>query len=354
MGISRLSDFVTGLALERGEPVVAVVIGRRTGGFPDAEKSAAIPGIGATHIFEPLSLPIRGAAGDYGDFEPSSGQLATKLACEMTGAAKWSAFADEALNFQKGTRIRRDDRLDRAMVGPGVELPVPEPQILGLAVMSEATWKFVTSLWCNPAERDTDVALVREAIRDAKLRSKAATATPQRPRVAGDPADIETSRLVYRTMMLEWLNLSGQWTFADGTAQDLPRLARALSEMDGEIGTAFRIWLRDNLGGGRRFEEILGGLWDLDAMMQGLRGLNRMLLPSPNGGQRCNAEEVISVSISAIEGAAGRMIAKVEDFDEAEEGPKLEALLARAEALRERLATRLAEARGEASPGAAP
>ncbi len=66
MGSFVCVDTVTGLTMRGDVEVVALVIGRRTGGYPDAEKAAATRQTGAAETFGPASLPIRGRIGTTG------------------------------------------------------------------------------------------------------------------------------------------------------------------------------------------------------------------------------------------------------------------------------------------------
>lgn len=338
MGLTSPTDALTGLALRSGEPVVALLLDRRTGGYPDAQKAAAHPPVDVTHIFEAASLPIRGVAGDYNDIEPTRGQASVRFALDMTGSASWLEFAETALDFGKGAPVRTY----RPAVFGGDD---PEPRILGLAVFSESSWRHLIDQAAFAGSTVDDAAAMLEILRDA--REGMASGREFDPR---------------------WMNLfdlrtSSSYRFGDGRVVEVPKLARCL---EGSGTFTFAPDFADFLTGPRGvmgmprgsdagepagLEETLAGLAETQAVGTALRYLKRQLLPSAAGGQYRNHREVFETSLLAVEQASASMLDKVADYADDKAGDQLQALLERMDAMRSDISAKLAELRHDPDAG---
>lgn len=339
MGLTSPTDALTGLALRSGEPVVALVLDRRTGGYPDAQKAAAHAPIDVTHIFEAASLPIRGVAGDYNDIEPSPGQASVRFALEMTGSADWREFGETALDFRRGAAIRTF----RPAVFGGDD---PEPRILGLAVFSESSWRHLIDQAAFAGNPEDDAAALLEILRDAREGLSSGREF--------DP----------RWMNLFDLRTSSSYEFSDGRVVEVPKLARCLegsgaftfapdfaSFLTGPKG-AVGMPRRSDAGEPAGLEETLAGLAETQAVGTALRYLKRQLLPSASGGQYRNHREIFETSLLAVGQASASMLDKVADYADDKAGDQLQALLERMDAMRADISDKLAELRHD--PGTGP
>jgi hypothetical protein len=300
MGCSYLSDLVTGQTFREGDPVVGVVIARRVGGFPDAEKAAALPGMDPDHLFGPVSLPIKGVAGQYCDIIPDEGQASVDLLLGMTHSPDWEHFAARAFDFEKGIAIERN----------GITGENARAQVLGLAVLSAATWDHLLNFHPDRAERSKEIALVKLAMLDA---------------AGSGSADDFLRGQADQILGLRFG--SGSYEFADGTRHSMPPLAHVL---DANYGGITQPLTRHLLFGSKKLywdlyaagsagvdhgwiEEVLGSLWDYTAFRYGLQGLNRYLLPSASGHQTNNDEHIAGLGlISAAQGLAAALESAVE------------------------------------------
>lgn len=340
MGITKPTDALTGLALRSGEPVVALVLDRRTGGYPDAQKAAAHSPVDVTHMFEAASLPIRGTAGDYNDIEPAPGQASVRFALEMTGAKDWNEFVEGALDFRKGAVVRTYQPGGRLLGGDD-----PEPRILGLAVFSETSWRHLIDQAAFACRPEDDVAIMLEILRDAR---EGITSGRE-----FDPG----------WMGLFDLRTSSSYTFGDGRVVEVPNLARCLDNsgaftfapdfsrfMTGAKG-ALQLPGRSRTAEPAGLEETLRGLAETQAVGLAMRYLKRQLLPSAAGGQYRNHREVFETSLLAVEQASASMLDKVADYADDEAGDHLQALLERMDAMRAGISAKLRELRDEPDAG---
>lgn len=334
MGLSNTTDSLTGLSIRRGAPVVAIVIGRVKGGYPDAFEAGARPGIYPNHLFRALSLPFRARAGDYSDIVPEKGQLPVQILCDMTKTSGWEEFSKLAFDWDKGIAVERPLR--------GFERPDPPKEILGTFVVAEATWMALMDGYPKRDDRSGDVALVKAAILDAVDRQQAKYDF-------GDADQI--------------LRLScHRYCFAgDQVPTDMPRLAQALTELDGywSIDRDLRSHLvydsgrlsRDLVDLGRErvdldtLESLLGSLWDYQACMYALDVNNRYLMPSSSGGQYLNHAETARLSSAAISSAIESGIDHAIDMDGEEDLDDLSSLVDEIEALGVRMRERIEAAR---------
>lgn len=338
MGLTSPTDALTGLALRSGEPVVALVLDRRTGGYPDAQKAAAHSPVDVTHMFEAASLPIRGVAGDYNDIEPEPGQASVRFALEMTGSTSWREFGETALDFRKGAQVRTY----RPAVFGGDD---PEPRILGLAVFSASSWRHLIDQAAFAGNPDDDVAAMLGILRDAR---------------EGMASDREFDP---RWMNLFDLRTSSSYRFGDGRVVEVPRLARCLdssglftfapdfaSFLTGPKG-AMRMPGRSEVAEPAGLEETLRGLAETQAVGMSLRYLKRQLLPSAAGGQYRNHREVFETSLLSVEQASASMLDKVADYADDKAGDHLQALLERMDAMRSEISAKLAGLRHDPETG---
>lgn len=340
MGLTSPTDALTGLALRSGEPVVALVLARRTGGYPDAQQAAAHSPVEVTHLFQAASLPIRGGAGSYKDIEPAPGQAAVRFALEMTGAQDWEAFQATALDFSSGAALATHDPHAELFGGED-----PEPKVLGLAIFSEATWMHLVRQAEFGNGVDDDVAVVLDAMRDARSAMAAGAEF--------NPGWFDLLQLRKRS----------PYSHSDGRRIDLPECAGCLAGSGTfDFAPAFvaflggskgplKLYAKSDVTEHAALEETVAGLAQAHAVGTALRYLNRQLVPSFAGGQYRNHREVFETSLEAVGQAAGSMLTKVADDPDDPAGEHLLALMDRMDAMRSELAARLAGLRDEPCPG---
>lgn len=337
MGSSNLGDCLTGLTIGNGDPVVAFVIDRTRGGFPDAEKTRAMTGRFFNSVCQLVSLPIVASYGGYNDIVPDEGQLSVAIACQMVGVKDWGEFAGTALDFQRGAAIQRDRRIDRVLGAPP-----PEPQVFGLAVMHRSSWNHLMAMQAAHLDREADVGMVAWAMEDVARRYNA----------QGKNRD---DRLYVQQDSVLGLR---SWTYTgeDGEEVTLPDVATALSSGRDLFGHDFIEWLRDRLiepsligdraPGAPWLRELIGGLWDARAFEHGMDWHNRTLLSSPSAGQQRAAERHFALAMLAMEQASGPLVESISDNgEEPEDVAKLNAMMAHLDGLRGRIADRIAAAR---------
>lgn len=341
MGLTSPTDALTGLSLRSGEPVVALVLARRTGGYPDAQHAAAHSPVEVTHLFQAVSLPIRGVAGDYNDFDPEPDQAALRFALSMTGAEDWESFKATALDFRTGAALATYDHHAELFGGDD-----PEAKVLGLAIFAEATWSHLVRQAEFAGIVEDDVAVVLDAMRDARSAM-----------AAGEPFNPGWFDLLQ-------LRKGSPYTHSDGRRIDLPRFARCLGTSGAfEFAPAFVSFLGGSKGPLRLagksdgsepadLAETVAGVAQTHAVGIAMRYLNRQLVPSFAGGQYRNHREIFETSLEAVGQAAESMLAKVADDPDNAAGDELQRLMGRMETMRSDLAARLAELRDE--PGAGP
>lgn len=337
MGSSNLTDCLTGFTIGNHDPVVAFVIDRTEGGYPDAEKARAMTGRYFNSICQLVSLPIFGAYGDYKQIVPDEGQLSVAIACRMAGAETWEEFSETALNFQRGAVIQRDRRIDRVMGAPP-----PEPRVFGLAVMHRSSWDHMMAMEGKRLDRTADVETVAWAIGDVARRYNA----------QGSERD---DRLYFYKESVLGLKT---WTYTgeDGNEVTLPDVATALSSGRDLFGQDFIRWLGDKLiepaligpkaPGAPWLREFIGGMWDARAFEHGMEWHNRTLLSSPSAGQQRAAEKHFTLAMLTLEQASGPLVQHIADNgEEPEDVAALDSLMADLDGLRERLATKISATR---------
>ena len=331
MGLTAPADALTGMTIREGEEVVALVLARRTGGYPDAEKHAAAPSIGPSHLFQAASLPIRGVAGGYNDLVPHPGQASVQFACEMAEAADWEKFAATALDFRTGAALKTY-RPALPMFG-GDD---PEPKVLGLAVFSAATWEHLTGTIYGDHSPAEAAAVVLDAMRDAA-------------------AGLADRTIEYDPRRYDLLNLryGSDYTFLDGRTGTLPTLSRCFGgEGHFEFAPCFTGFMcgprgglnpRSRPGGELHpdLREILLGLAETWTAGYALRYANRPLLPSAAGGQYVNAREVAGAAMLSLGQAAAALDYRIREFDSEKAADHLRLLLGQVDALRQSISARL-------------
>jgi len=335
MGMSQLADAYTGMSLGDDEPAVALVIARQRRGYPDPIKTAAKPVIYPHDMFVPMSLPIHGKAGQYGDFAPEKGQLSVDILCRMTKSKDWKHFAEQAFDWDKGIVLERD-ALGRDA----------EPEVLGLCVVSKSTWDAVIDGYQRRDQRAGDVSLVKAAMLDA------ADAPSEHRIPVGEASD------------MLGLTLLRKYTFTgSGEKVEMPPLAHALTSMDGvgSLGSPLLSYLqydsgeiywslaeKGSAGANHAYlDELLGHLWDSQAFHYGLHYNNRYIMPSKNGGQYRNDIEVARLSSAAIEHAVNKSAEYILDMGSDRVLARLESFSAELEAMQRRVAERISAVKAE-------
>lgn len=333
MGSFMVNDGVTGLAIDRDEDVVGIVIQRRTGGYPDALTALAVGPLGPTDLFEPASLPIFGKMGDMGEIVPEQGQISAAIFSAMVGKEKFEDALAFATDFRDGGMAYPIDRISALM---GQAEPVKE--ILGLAVFTRSTWDKVVSMRWARCERDEDVDTVMAIADDLARRS-------------ADKDDWATVQLISLRDLR--LGRGRPYTFSDGRQVEVPIVASALESQEGgsPASSDFARWLTSAgpLGKQSRDKpnrEIVEGLWELVAFEQGLDVIGRTLGPAKKHGQHVNHLDTIDAGLLAIENAGAQIIARAEDDRELRDSEveRLQAQLASMDEIRERLEMALTKA----------
>lgn len=280
MGISYLSDAITGRCLSEDEEAVAVVIKPTTGGYPDAVATAARPALYSQDRFTAVSLLLRGHAGEYGDFVPHQGQVSLDMLLGAFKKDNWESFASEAFEYVHG--------------GKGIALPTikfnkdapDEMAYLGVFVVAESTYKNIVSKNYG-STTDDEIDTVFEMLVDAKLRFK-----------AGDDK-------FYNAATFSGFH-DDKYPFLDGREVAVPELFRIKESGRGWCDLSYEQKLaidrvgatvRDDLADievAEKFREKLVALADFRHFMGGLYVHDLVLSPSSNGGQGRNAVSIAS------------------------------------------------------------
>ncbi len=332
MGSFRCADVATGLSLGRGDDAVCLVIARRRGGYPDPEKAAATRTHGATDMFEPASMPIRGRVGDHGGFVPAKGQESVKVACNMSGTRDWNDFQERAFDF----------RGDGIPFGKGMQGAPPARMILGTAFLSAATWKGLTEPYPSQ-DRQAEVAAVLSA-----LGQLATLDARSRAQGIGTEAAQELKNLVLRNFGLLRLR-SSIHVDAEDVTHHMPPLARCLDRTEGGAAFCreFAHWMGD-VSGSLGFADgcvvvpspgLLGGFWDVQQAMLRMRHLGLSLRPSPVVPD--NADLVGPFASDVVERAVSAVLDRAEEMDDERGFAVAAKLLARLDGVRGRLAARV-------------
>lgn len=286
MGISYLSDAVTGRCLSEDEPAIAVVIKPTTGGYPDAVATAAKPALFSQDRFTAVSLLLRGHAGEYGNFIPDEGQMSLEMLLNSFKKDNWDAFASEAFGYV-------DD-------GNGIALPTikfnknapDEMAYLGVYVIAESTYHNVISKKFG-SSTDDEIETVFEMLVDAKLRFK-----------AGDDKfyNAATFRGYYQD----------NYVFLDGREVPVPGLFGILESGRGWCDLSYEQKLAidhiikavradlTNPEADAKFRDTLVALADFRHFMAGLYVHDLVLSPSGNGGQGRNPVTTASFQVANL------------------------------------------------------
>lgn len=283
MGISYLADAVTGLTLEGGEPIVAVIVKKVQGGYPPPVNSEVLPAIRPHDVYVPACPPFRAAAGEYGadDIVPDGGQPAFDMFLALRGHADWVGLA-------------------KASFGYDAQKP------LGVVAVSLATWEAMSGIMESyDRNRETDVDTVLSVMREIsaehgenwRWKPGANLMTLQGHGVELPSGKVLDLPLAYALSSMDFTGKIDP-DFADAIVYD-KRWENAVTDVDG----ADNRWLRD----------MLGAFWDGLAMANGLYAVNRAFFPSPNAGQGRNDLHVAAVSMSAVTEAAGVLAGRVLD-----------------------------------------
>jgi hypothetical protein len=295
----HLSDFVTGLSLPSGSPVVALVLSRKVGGYPDATTAAARPGLHPSQIFEPVSLPIRGKYSEGGRVAVDESQIGVKLCCKMVGAKDWSEFQETALNWERGAVMRRDTKPTRS------NSVMEDTEIFGLALMHTITWDRLMSMDPDRVSKDVDLKILKVALLDAAER-------------ATDLGDAGGGLL--RAIDLLRLSSNKAWRLDSGTELALPSMAGCLAQ-NGPIGKRFSDWLIGPTGQmgirnaeiiandeGGWIQDFLSGLWDLIEIQKILSHINRIFIPSVSSDGSNHKYEGGVLAMSVLEQSYSAML----------------------------------------------
>jgi hypothetical protein len=323
--MSNAADAATGQSIKRGDEIVALVIDRRTGGYPDAATHAAMHGIKPTNIFETLSLPVHGTYDEFGLIQPHAGQVGAAQVLDLTGQPDWKAFHAMAFGVDGGILVGGDK--ERA------------PRVLGLAIYRKATWEVLKGL-SREGDRQKDIDTVLSLMDQVRT-----------VRAGGDVDG------AFRNANLLLLAQS-VFMHADGRREHLPRLARSLGHREGGdlIGSdAVERLTRDGgpLGydlmgrkADERVPELLGAIWDLQAAEDGLYLLGKPYVPSHLVGGHENGGQVFELGMSMLEEAGKAILVRHEDWPEGEGIARLDEMLGRLEEIRASLLDGLVQIRG--------
>lgn len=291
MGLSSLADSVTGLPFNKEETIVGFAVAKRQGGYPDAEWTAATPGArNPAHIFEFVSLPIYGNAGDYGDFVPQEGQASVDLLLRMTETSSWEEFEDKALAFS----------------GDGVPLSADyqqeDRQILGLSLMTLESLRVLKGVQGNDDTLAADITTVTDALCEA-------VNNRDHPRWWHM---INLSSYVWGEKELPDLGCA----LSDGLCEQLGVSSALKNALQGKDGP-FPLEEGTNPAS-EHIQEILKGIFETQAVFTGLKHANRCIMPSQNAGQGLYPERIVDLSLSSVSDAVTKLTAYAEYMDDPE------------------------------------
>jgi hypothetical protein len=330
--MSTANDALTGQEIKWREPIVALVIDRRTGGYPDATTHAAIPGLDPTSLFEPVSLPLRGTYDEFGNIVPDEGQPALAHLLSLANQPDWNAFFEKGFGVQ-GSILLGDGAHGRVHPAFGKDDSHRE-RTLGLAIYRKATWDLVLSL--SPLkEREADVDALMA--RFAEIRA------------TRDAGDRDGAWRNAQLLSLEQSAFHGK----PGEREELPRLARALARREG--GSLVSDIARKALTGkggplgydlldreaGPETRAVVDAIWELASAELAFGRLGHAYRPSPLAAPS-NQPEILTLAGSMAEQAVASLIEQSEDFPESPRLAQAERIL---EATARRAAELLAEVR---------
>ena len=347
MGQSQLADALTGLVIPKGERVVALLVERRRGGYPDATTHAAIAPLSPSQSFEPVSLPVHAVAGAYGDIEPGRNDLGAKLVLHLANKATWTDLSEAAFGVDGSVILGEAAHgIQKAIwTNPGDR----EPRTLGLVAFHASSWDRIVFLGTRGRGGKGDVDTVLGAIEAARTATAA--------------SDHDLAAMNYG---LTHLGASVAYARDPGepgktVTVPMPDLARALSKREGGdlLSSVSTRWLeRTRLLGPRildaapdpRLRVLLESVRNLQAAERGMDLLCKTWQPSYGAGQHDNALEVAEAAIGSLSRAAGQSLDRIEEGTDERALPRLEAMLARLDEVRAALGERVEAARADTSP----
>jgi len=290
MSYAHTTDLITGLKIEENERIVVVLIQPRRGGYPDATAAAAFKPSRPTKIFEPFSLPIRGAAGHF-TMHPDADQDSVELVNRMTGLD---------LSKDIGPVISMDgiQPVQHPNTNPMFLRKEQENVVVGMAVFREANWDALMARMGERYGMNDDVSKSLHVIREG-------TAL-----VAENFENFFefAETLALRTNRTE---VRGR----DGEAIELPSLSKVLAHREGGdvVGASLMEHLDIVVRKETRkppaeidfglLERLLTGLSGLDRLSFALNHLGRMLLPSSDMPTNIREENVAFVAGLALNDA---------------------------------------------------
>lgn len=337
MGSFNMADALTGLALAKGEPAVALVLARSPAAPGKPDTAIASRTTRSNGTFLPVSLPIHGDTADYGSLSPAEGDLGARLACAMTGCADWDEFE------RRGMDVRAKGL---AIVNPNGDAAGSEARLFGMAVFSARSWETLMRASFRLDDREAELAGMRLILDDAL--GTLATPSPER-----------TGRRIHRALQALTLRGVDGYVLHDGTQVEIPELSRVLGP--GHFGPTFDEgfagWLRDASGllaydGPSARTSLspdgyamLEGLWSTHAAVTALGFLGQPLRPSLGAGQDSNAELVSGLAADTLAQAGEALAREAIRYDSDEALDALARMVAGVEALHASLAARYAEVR---------
>ncbi|AOG03457.1 hypothetical protein [Bosea sp. RAC05] len=332
MGLFNVVDPVTGVTLKQGDPIVAIMLQRRTGGYPDAVTGLAVRPHHPTGLFEPASLPIYGKMGDTGDVVPVKGQLSVKAFVEMAGASSWDQAFATATDFSGSGLAYPIDRLSAHL---GQTKPVTE--VLGISVVHRSSFEKMLSSRYSRTDKQADIDDLVAILSDLARKS-----------AEGD------SKATYDLISLQGLGCgSRRYDHSDGRAIELPPLAGVLQHREGGdwVSSDFSQWLttegplRTNTSD-RLDRETLDALWELQAFQEGLDAIGHLLLPNKSHGYSTNAVTAIDMAVLTIQRGADQIQELIEDDRDLRDADveRLRAKMMELDELKDRMAALLQQA----------
>jgi hypothetical protein len=168
--MSHACDAATGQTIYEWEDVVALVLDRRVGGYPDATTHAAIPGLSPPSLFEPASLPIRAGYGAFGGIVPRKGQASVAQVLALANMPDWEALQDKAFGVRGGVPVGR--AAHGVAPRPNENADARRKRTFGLAILRKETWDL--ALWASRRRgRKEDVDAVLAGVAHVRALSAA-------------------------------------------------------------------------------------------------------------------------------------------------------------------------------------
>jgi hypothetical protein len=266
MQLSQSTDLTTGRIFLEKETVVAVVI------IPNPEiEKPQLQGMEPTEkpfaLYQPISLPIFGKIGEFSSFIPTKGQLSLDLLLQFSGCKTWKSFENQALHYDKGFDYGFKTSKNKKSV------------VAGISYFSMDNYTSLCSQSRAEEDREGAVTNFTRMIADAAKRRSA------------NPNDDNANSL------LRWLNWSSpEWTTAEGDNIATPSLARLFENSDGStrICGPLKSFISSHFEPLKNFKkgdascrnlvmELFDGLYDYQALSEGLASANFIFAPSKTG-----------------------------------------------------------------------